>query len=196
MRSRLPSPPDSPEGPPEGASPPPGRLAVGPPSKELPSKELPSKELPSKEPGSGCKEFEWMVGPLVDGELPAAEAQEVERHLRACPTCSSLAEEFRSLDRLAHRMEPPPAVSAAEWDQVWELVRREPKVVHLEVLRGALDWLVPALSLAALVLLLAWVAFAVATRSPRLDPKAVDILKGAPEELHPSLEKKKAGRSS
>lgn len=124
-----------------------------------------------------------MVGPLVDGELPPAEVEEAERHLQTCAACSRLAEDFRSFDRLARRASQPPAVSPAEWGQVWERISREPSVIRLEVRRGAMEWMLPLLSLAALALLAAWLTFALVNeRRERLDPKAHQVIKGAQEE--------------
>src|SRR6185503_16996461 len=71
-------------------------------------------------PAGSCTEYEWMVGPLVDGELPAADAEEAERHLQSCAACTRLAADFRSFDRLAHRASQPPAVSPAEWGRIWD----------------------------------------------------------------------------
>src|SRR6185503_14479147 len=134
-------------------------------------------------PAGSCTEYEWMVGPLVDGELPAADAEEAERHLQSCAACTRLAADFRSFDRLAHRASQPPAVSPAEWGRIWDRITREPTVVRLEVRRRALEWMVPLLSLAALALLAAWLTFAlVSERQDRLDPKAHQVIKGAPEE--------------
>ncbi len=81
---------------------------------------------------TSCSEFEWMVGPLVDGELPPPEVEEIESHLRSCPACTRLAEDFRSFDRLASRLDNPPPVSAAEWSRVLEKARREPAAGKLQ----------------------------------------------------------------
>jgi anti-sigma factor RsiW len=108
-----------------------------------------------------CSEFEWMIGPLVDGELPPADAEEVEKHLGSCHACTRTAEDFRSFDRLASRLEEPPAVTTFEWARMMEQVRREPEVLHLGIRRRVLDWMVPALSLAALALLGAWLAISI-----------------------------------
>jgi anti-sigma factor RsiW len=111
-----------------------------------------------------CREFEWMIGPMIDGELPPAEAEAAEGHLRTCRGCTRLAEDFRSFDRLAHRMESPTPISPVEWAKVLEKVRREPATIQLGLRRRLHDWLVPALSLAALLLLGSFVAVAVVHR--------------------------------
>src|SRR6058998_2096060 len=143
---------------------------------------------PAPRPGPGCGEYEWMVGPLLDGELPPAEIEIAERHLQTCSSCNRLAEDFRSLERLARRRQEPPAVTAAEWSRVWERVRGEQAPVRLPARRRVIDWIVPVLSLAALVLLTAWVTIAVMTRSPRLDPQAAKVMKGSPEASQPAPE--------
>jgi anti-sigma factor RsiW len=166
-----------------------------------PAGERPEGTVPADRGGKpggseGCRDFEWMVGPLVDGELPPAEAEEVERHLRGCSSCSRMAEDFRSFDRLARRLEPPPAVSAEEWARVWERSRSGAPVARIGAGRALGDWLVPLLSLAALLLLVAWITLAVVHRSPVPDPQAVKVLKGAPEEVEPTPQKPRTGRSS
>ena len=152
---------------------------------------------PASRPGPGCGEYEWMVGPLLDGELPTAETEIAERHLQTCASCNRLAEDFRSLDRLARRRQEPPAVTTAEWDRVWERIRGRQAPIPIAARRKVIDWIVPVLSLAALVLLTAWVAIAVVMRAPRLDPQAADVMKGAPEASQPAPEppRKKTERS-
>ena len=130
----------------------------------------------SKRPS--CEQYEWMIGPLIDGELPAADAEEVQGHLGGCAACTRLAEDFRSFDRLAARMETPPSVSSEEWARVLAAVRREPLVSRFAPRRRLIDWLAPALSLAALVLAGAWVILGVADRPEpkRIDEAAVRVL--------------------
>src|SRR5262245_38029643 len=38
-------------------------------------------------PGAGCRQFDALVTPYVDGEVTAAERAVVEAHLSACPPC-------------------------------------------------------------------------------------------------------------
>jgi len=127
-----------------------------------------------------CRDHEWMIGPLVDGELPPAEAEEAEKHLRSCEACAKLAEDFRAFDRLARRIEEPPPVSALEWAKILERVRREPTVIRLGARRGLLDWLVPALSMAALVLFGAFAIVGVLMKHnqepPQLNSASVEVL--------------------
>ena len=88
-------------------------------------------------------------------------------------------------------------MTAAEWDRVWERIRGLKAPIPIAARRRVIDWIVPVLSLAALFLLTAWVAIAVMTRSPRLDPQAAEVMKGRPEASQPAPEppRKKSERS-
>ena len=132
---------------------------------------------------TSCEGFEWMIGPLVDGELPPADVEEAQSHLATCPSCRKLAEEIRSFDRLAARMETPPPVSAAEWARVLERVRREPAVVHLAARRRFAGWILPAFSAAALALFSTWIVVYMATKPEpkRLDEASVKVLTEDPQ---------------
>ncbi len=141
---------------------------------------------------TSCDDYEWMVGPLVDGELPPADADAADRHLRECPSCSRLAESLRSFDRLASRLEGPPAVTTEEWARVLERVRRETAVVRRGARLRVRDWLVPAFSLAALTLLGAWVGISLIEKQSappalRLDAASIEALK---EKDNPAIELK------
>ena len=120
-----------------------------------------------------------MVGAYLDGELPGGEGTRVEEHLRGCGSCSALADNLRQLDELASRtLAPVPGVSAAEWGALWETIRRSSGgVAALRQPRRRLDWLLPVLSLAALLLLGAWLGMSLFDRSePRtLEPDTVRI---------------------
>ena len=72
----------------------------------------------------------WKIGPYVDGELPRAEREEVEAHLRECPDCEKLTARFRTLDSLAGRDEVPP-VSAEEWSRILDNVTRQSRITAL-----------------------------------------------------------------
>lgn len=121
-----------------------------------------------------CKDFEWMVGPLVDGELPTAEADGVEGHVRECPSCTRLIEDFRSFDRLARKLEGPPEVSASEWAGILTRIREKPAVIQFGSSRKVLEWLVPAFSLAAVLLLGIWLTFSIWTKMKTPPPKRMD----------------------
>ncbi len=148
---------------------------------------------------SGCQKVEWMVGPLVDGELPAAETETVENHLRECESCRRLADDFRAFDRLAQGWERPAPVSPAEWEKVWGKVQSRPESVRMRPVRRPLEWMIPALSLAALLILGVWIAFQAATRTPTpvlQEREANKILKEAPGSPGTAPVGQKPGKSS
>ena len=141
---------------------------------------------------TSCSDYEWMVGPLVDGELPSADADAADRHVRECPSCGRLAESFRQFDRLASRMEAPPAVTTEEWARRLERIRKETAVVRLGFPLRVRDWLVPAFALAALALLGTWVGFSLVVKQSeppgiRLDAASIEALK---EKDNPDIELK------
>ncbi len=147
---------------------------------------------------SGCPKLEWMVGPLVDGELPPAETESVERHLQECDSCRRLADDFRSFDRLAQGWERPSPVSPAEWEKVWGEVRPHPQILRMPPSRSPMEWLVPALSLAALLIFGAWIAFQVATKTPAhllQEREAQKILKESPASPNTGPAVQKPGKS-
>ena len=47
-----------------------------------------------------CRDIETRITPLVDGELPAAEAEAVSAHLEQCPPCRRAADEERLCRRV------------------------------------------------------------------------------------------------
>ena len=113
----------------------------------------PFNDLSSNEPSSSdssCKDHVWKIGPYVDGELPRAEREEVEAHLRECPDCEKLTARFRTLDSLAGRDEVPP-VSAEEWSRILDNVTRQSRLTALAPRHRTWEWLVPVTSLAALL---------------------------------------------
>jgi anti-sigma factor RsiW len=131
---------------------------------------------------TNCSEYEWMIGPLLDGELPSADADAADRHVRECPTCGRLAESFRSFDRLASRLAAPPAVTTEEWARVLDRVRKETISVRLGMPLRVRDWLVPVFSLAALLVLGTWVGFSLIEKEAappdiRLDRASIEALK-------------------
>jgi anti-sigma factor RsiW len=44
-----------------------------------------------------CEQARDLVGPLIDGELAGAQKRELELHLASCPTCTELADDYRSI---------------------------------------------------------------------------------------------------
>src|SRR3954449_8911384 len=61
-----------------------------------------------------CDDVQTLLDPYVDGELDAAHALEVERHLPACPRCAADLAQLQGLrkalrrDLTYHRAPPPP----------------------------------------------------------------------------------------
>jgi anti-sigma factor RsiW len=141
---------------------------------------------------TNCADYEWMIGPLLDGELPSADADAADRHVRECPSCGRLAESFRSFDRLASRLAAPPAVTTEEWARVLDRVRKETVTVRLGLPLRVRDWMVPALSLAALALLGTWVGFSLIQKqaeppAAQLNSASIEALK---EKDNPEIELK------
>lgn len=46
-----------------------------------------------------CQELH-LLGPLIDGELPPARAEQVLEHARSCPVCAAELDELRAVSRL------------------------------------------------------------------------------------------------
>jgi anti-sigma factor RsiW len=46
-----------------------------------------------------CEEARDLVGPFVDGELTGQQKHELEIHVASCPTCTELADDYRSIGR-------------------------------------------------------------------------------------------------
>jgi anti-sigma factor RsiW len=89
--------------------------------------------------GPHCKAIVWKVGPYVDGELPAAERDEVEAHLAHCPDCAEMAADFRQMDARFSRSSVP-TVAPEEWSRTWDSIlsrRDEPSAASGEVASGA-----------------------------------------------------------
>jgi len=47
-----------------------------------------------------CEDAQYMMSARLDGELPEAEMEGLDAHLRACRTCESQWQRFRALDSL------------------------------------------------------------------------------------------------
>ena len=50
-----------------------------------------------------CREFAEFIAEFLDGELPAAERQQFERHLGRCVNCSRYIESYRQSTALGKR---------------------------------------------------------------------------------------------
>ena len=125
-----------------------------------------------------CKDFEWMVGPHLDGELPASDARAAEAHIAACAACQRAVAELQAIDRTARSAARLPAVSPQEWARVWDAVSRKPQGVIVRPQRRTVEWLIPALSLAALLALGLWLAQALVTGSKDTSPQ---MIQGGPK---------------
>ena len=75
-----------------------------------------------------CEEWREIAMAYLDGELDASKAQEFEKHLESCPTCSRVFQEFRQVKEVAMQMKPPQVP-----DQVWA---EYPKGVVNRLARG------------------------------------------------------------
>ena len=139
-------------------------------------------ELDDQPTGDIC-DREWMIGPYLDGELPTGERRGVEDHLESCPSCHRLADQFLSLDQLARSTLEAPRVSAEEWGTVWEAVQQRVSRPIASV-RSLRDWIIPALSAAALVLFGVWAFMALFQPEPEAPPMIYDV-EGAPVEVTP-----------
>ncbi len=152
-----------------------------------------------------CKDYVWKVGPYVDGELPLDERDDVESHLGACSDCRELAENFRTLDRVAGGTEAPP-VTGREWAAMLENVKNgslpagaavdesspepasesEATVIQMksESSSGGRDWLMPiVMSLAALLVIgvligKSFLGGEAGDGSPNSDPSSKDYAEG------------------
>lgn len=115
--------------------------------------------------GAGACDQEWAVGPYFDGELPPGERAGVEAHLESCHECRSLVEHFSSLDRFARSTAVAPRVSAEQWGELWEAVRAQSAPISIQRARRARNWMIPALSAAALVFLGLWIGISLSISS-------------------------------
>ena len=51
-----------------------------------------------------CNHFVELVTAYLDGALPADETARLEEHLRVCPGCESVLEQFRTVIRITGRI--------------------------------------------------------------------------------------------
>ena len=49
---------------------------------------------------SNCMHYQQQISQLLDGELPAEQAQTLRAHLRTCPDCRRVYDDFLSLQVL------------------------------------------------------------------------------------------------
>ncbi|QEE26877.1 DUF4349 domain-containing protein [Terriglobus albidus] len=87
----------------------------------------------------------------LDGELPAAEAQQMEAHLFACEVCSGVAADMRRTSASLAAWEVPPGSSTMP-AQVRDLLDETPKEKQLPNLK----WIVAGAGASLLLLILVW----------------------------------------
>ncbi|MFR9154279.1 MAG: anti-sigma factor family protein [Oscillospiraceae bacterium] len=73
---------------------------------------------------SNCMHYQQQISQLLDGELPAEQAQTLRAHLRTCPDCRRVYDDFLSLQAAVRdaAAEPPADLTA----RIMQQVRREP----------------------------------------------------------------------
>ncbi len=117
------------------------------------------KNDPSEGP---CSDFETLVGPFVDGELPVGEVTRLEDHLDDCDPCRTLAEQLRSFDDLARSsLAQPPPVSAEEWGSMWANIQSDSTATRRPIQGPSRRWIVRSVAAAALLLFGVFVALQV-----------------------------------
>ena len=128
-------------------------------------------------------EDESLVGPFLDGELPQGEARRVEALIDESPELRALAEQYRTLDDLARQsMSAPPHVSPSEWGAVWENIRSEAGPSPRSTQRLS-DWIIPFISIAALILLGLYLGQLILGTSPDPAPSEPRTAQGSPSEI-------------
>lgn len=125
------------------------------------------KQQPSEHP---CTDFECLIGPFVDGELPVGEVTRLEEHFDDCAACQTLAYQFRSFDDLARSsLAEPPPVTAEEWGSMWENVQSEGAATRSPLRRPSQTWMVRIVAAAALLLFGIFVAYQASQFEPEQD---------------------------
>ena len=73
---------------------------------------------------SNCMHYQQQISQLLDGELPAEQAQTLRAHLRTCPDCRRVYDDFLSLQAAVRdaAAEPPADLTA----RIMQQVRLEP----------------------------------------------------------------------
>lgn len=73
---------------------------------------------------SSCMRYQQQISQMLDGELPAEQAQALRAHLRTCPDCRHVYDDFLSLQTAVRdaAAEPPADLTA----RIMQQVRREP----------------------------------------------------------------------
>ena len=73
---------------------------------------------------SNCEHYRQQISQMLDGELPAEQAQTLRAHLRTCPDCRRIYDDFLSLQAAVRdaAAEPPTDLTA----RIMQRVRQEP----------------------------------------------------------------------
>ena len=73
---------------------------------------------------SNCEHYRQQISQLLDGELPAGQAQTLRAHLRTCPDCRRAYDDFLAIQAAVRdaAAEPPADLTA----RIMQQVRREP----------------------------------------------------------------------
>ena len=73
---------------------------------------------------SSCMRYQQQISQMLDGELPAEQVQTLRAHLRTCPDCRHVYDDFLSLQTAVRdaAAEPPADLAA----RIMQQVRREP----------------------------------------------------------------------
>ena len=121
-----------------------------------------------------CQEARKLIDAYVDGELDLAGSLDIEGHLHDCQMCTQAYNELRGLhfavSDTALRFEP----TAGLRDRVRSATRKEGKVTNRSW-RLSWRWIIPAMSVAALVIV-AWSALAFFGRPSTSDLLAQEIV--------------------
>ncbi|MBO0739876.1 MAG: anti-sigma factor, partial [Hyphomicrobiaceae bacterium] len=76
-----------------------------------------------------CEDARDLIGPLIDGELTGQQRRELEIHLTSCPTCTELADDYRSIGRQLRAGYQRAPVDLADTIRS-SLAREEPRASH------------------------------------------------------------------
>ena len=73
---------------------------------------------------SNCEHYRQQISQLLDGELPAEQVQTLRTHLRTCPDCRRVYDDFLAIQAAVRdaAAEPPADLTA----RIMQQVRQEP----------------------------------------------------------------------
>lgn len=92
---------------------------------------------------SACEHYQQQISQLLDGELPPEQVQTLRAHLRTCPECQRVYDDFLALQAAVRdAAAAPPADLTA---RIMQQVRQEPvpMAACLALILGATLWFVP-----------------------------------------------------